>query len=172
MARRSTRHFVRPAPRTMIWIGASLPTVTVSSSNQLLTVLSAGALLLRPFTIVRTRQLIRFESDQGAASESEMAAYTRQVVTTAAATAGVGSLPGGIDEPDSDFFVYQPIAQTFCFGSAIGFQVKNGPGDYWMVDSKAMRKVGIDDQVVGVIDVQAQLGSKIEIVGRTLIKLH
>ena len=58
MARRVARaRFVRPAPRTKMWIGAGVGiTTALGSTTQLISLLSAGALLLRPFTILRTHQ--------------------------------------------------------------------------------------------------------------------
>ncbi len=172
MARRSRSRFVRPAPRTMVWIGDRLALTTVAaSSSTLLTVLGASVLLLRPFTIVRTRISIYFDSDQESAAEFTQATYSEQVVTESAATAGIASLPTPHTEPDADFFVYQNLFQNLGFITGVGFQ-ENGANMVYTVDSKAMRKVGIDDDVVGVVQVGSGTGARIAIEGRALVKLH
>ena len=64
-----TRRFVRPAPKTKIWIGAGAgTTVLAASSATLVSVLNAGALALRPFTILRTRMDLLVASDQTGAA--------------------------------------------------------------------------------------------------------
>ena len=173
MARRFSRtRFVRPAARTTLWLGSRLAFTAVTASLvTLLTTLNAAALALRPFTIIRTRTKIFFTSDQFVASEFVQAVYTKQIVTEAAAAAGVASVPDGINEPDADFFVYQVLYQDFSFADATGFQQQANEATY-DVDSKAMRKVGNDDQLVSVINVASGVGAAIAIEGRILIKLH
>ncbi len=79
MARRSARvRFTRPAPKTKIWIGNGLDlTVLASNAATLVSTLSAGALLLRPFTVLRTRIVIHSESDQITATEVPAGVYSR-----------------------------------------------------------------------------------------------
>ncbi len=172
MARRRTS-FVRPAPRSMVWIGTnSIETAVGASSAVLLISLNAAALAIRPFTIVRTRLVLHYQSDQATASEFTRAVYSMQVVTASASTAGIASLPTPITEPNSDYFVYQPLIQNNVIASAIGFTEAVGQGRYWTVDSKAMRKVGQDDDVVGVVESAEALGWRMAAVGRMLVKLH
>ena len=84
MARRA--RILRPAPRTKIWIGAGVgETAIVANSSALISLLSIGALLLRPFTILRTRMLVTYASDQSASSEHGFGAYGKIVVTSEAA---------------------------------------------------------------------------------------
>ena len=171
MARRSRVAFVRPAPRTMIWIGSSVVATTViASGDQLLTSLSAGALLLRPFTLIRTRIRIWYESDQAGASERTAIIYGRIVVKDQARVAGVGSLPKPDLDPDASWFVYEGMQDSFVFGDATGFvPISNTVVD---IDSRAMRKVGINEDVVSVVSEVGAFGGVIKVTGRTLIKLH
>jgi len=162
----------RPAPRTMIWIGAGISHTVISSATTLISSLNAAALALRPFTIIRTHLTIDFHSDQAIASETVMAVYTKQVVTEQAAAAGVGSVPSGVAEPDADFYVYKPIMFDFLFSTASGFVETRGQWSVATVDSKAMRKVGNNDDIATVLDIRAFAGCHIAIEGRTLIKLH
>ena len=166
------RHIVRPARRQMVWIGSGFGVQMISLSNTLLASLNAAALVLRPFTVVRTHLVIKFRSDQQAASEVVQGVYTQQVVKETASAAGIGSLPGGIDESDVDFFVYQPVFSDFVLGTSVGLEQLMGPANYWSVDSKAMRKVGIDDDIVDVLDLRAVIGAIISVEGRQLIKLY
>ena len=158
--------------REMIWISAGLGAATIVAATTLLSTLNAAALALRPFTIVRTRLAIIFSTDQVAASESFFGVYTKQVVTEQAAAAGVASVPSGTVEQDADFYVYEPIFQSFELSSGSGFETKQGDQGMHVVDSKAMRKVGNNDDIASVLDTRAFAGAIIAIEGRTLIKLH
>ena len=173
MARARARGgFIRPPARTMVWVGNRLGLTTVAASTSiLLSSLNAAALALRPFTVVRTRLLISFDSDQLTTDELTQAVYTQQVVTESAASAGIGSVPTGVTEPDADYFVYQGLFQTFTFVTGSGLS-QDGSNLTYEVDSKAMRKVGSDDNIVTCIEIPSATGSRIAIEGRMLIKLH
>ena len=167
------RIVTRPVARTMVWIGARLAATTISSGATLLATLDpTTGFPLRPFTIVRTRLGISYVSDQAAASESQQGVFSMQVVTVSAAGAGVGSIPTPLTDPDADFHVYQPLFQDFLFASGVGFSDNVGGGSFTTVDSKAMRKVGIDDDIAMVLEQQSALGTVIAVEGRFLIKLH
>ena len=93
MARRR-RSFVRPAPRTKIWIGNGVNSTVLSASTvTLVGTLSAGALILRPFTILRSHLEVLYSSDQIGASEIPFGTLGEIVVTEAAAAAGIASIP-------------------------------------------------------------------------------
>ncbi len=168
MARRHTR-FVRPPKSTKLWLGGAIGLTTIAPGPVLVSTLNAAALALRPFTILRTRVLLYVESDQSAASERNQGVYSKTVVSEAAAAAGIGSIPTPITEPDASYFVYQPFAFNFDLGDATGFIVTV---QEYEIDSKAMRKVGNDDQLVGIVELQTSNGAIIAIQGRTLIQLH
>jgi len=170
---RPRRTFTRAGgKRTSLWLAGGIPGVAVSaSSSTLLGTLNAAALALRPFTIVRTRILIHFNSDQTGAAEFTQAVYSEQVVTDSASAAGIASVPTPITEANADFHVYQPLFQKFIFISGVGVQ-QTGHEQTFMVDSKAMRKVGIDDDLVSVVELRSATGAEISVEGRILIKLH
>ena len=173
MARRHTR-FVRPAPRTKMWIGAGVGATTlVGSSVQLIGSLIAGALLLRPFTILRTRMDIMVRSDQAATSESVELSYGHIVITEAAEAIGVTAIPdpsGITGDPEADWFVWQALANTFTFLSSVGFDGDNGY--HVTIDSKAMRKVGPDDQMVQITSLDTSAGATFVNNGCMLVQLH
>ena len=172
MARRHTR-FVRPAPKTKIWLGRGLNFVMLgASSGALLASYNAAALSLRLFTILRTRLVIHFSSDQTGAREFGQSVYAEQVVTEVATTAGVGSVPTAITEPNADYLVYQPMMQRFDFITGTGARSLIGEGSAWTVDSKAMRKVDIGDDLAITLENGSAFGSEIAIEGRQLILLH
>ena len=174
MARRHSRGFVRPQPRTKIWIGAGVGQQTiVASSVQLLASLSAGALLLRPFTILRTHMLIAFSSDQAAVTEVPQGTFARIVVTETASAVGATAVPdpSNIDgDPDAGWFLSKDVFVKFQFLDATGFE--GDSSTQYEVDSKAMRKVGPDDDVVSMFSETAGQGAQIVTRGRMLIQLH
>ena len=175
MARRCNAvRFVRPAPRTKIWIGSGVGESAVAGSTKvLISTFSAGALALRPFTILRTRMLISYRSDQDGADERPFGSYGEMVVTETAAGIGVTAVPNpsGIDgDPDADWYIWQAMMNTVEFQSGVGVE-RNGDSQY-VIDSKAMRKVGPDDDVVAVFDQQNAVGAILNTNGRQLIQLH
>ena len=125
MARRS-RSFTRPPPRTKMWIGTGVGTSTITANgNHFIGSLSAVALLLRPFTVLRTRLLVQYESDQAAVSETTFGVYGQIVVTDTATGIGVTAIPtpgGSFGDPDQDWFVFQPVISKFSFLTSAGFQ--------------------------------------------------
>ena len=174
MARRSRSRFIRPAPCTKMWIGTGIGSSTVSSdASTLLSTLSAGALALRPFTILRTRMWLLFSSDQEAADESPFGTYAKIVVTDTAAAIGITAVPNpsGINgDPEASWFVWQAMAAKMIIDTASGVHGVIGLG--FEIDSKSMRKVGPDDDVATVLDTEAGGGVTLVSNGRMLIQLH
>jgi len=166
-----SRSFARPAPRSMIWIGMALTTQTLAGgSKDLMGSLSASALLLRPFTVVRTRINFLFESDATGTSERTHGAVGLIVVKDQASAAGVASVPGPITDTDGEWMMYQPLLTAFVFRSAVG---ANSPfGDQYVVDSKAQRKVGNNEDLIQVAELTVAAGAFLTSEGRMLIKLH
>ena len=157
--------------RQMIWVGANVSDTTlVASGNAMLTSLNAAALALRPFTIVRTHLLISFGSDQNTATEKPFGQYGRIVVKETASAVGVTAIPTPGTETDADWFVWQGLCHSLQFTSGVGIQ--NPADNQYVVDSKAMRKVGTDDDLVSVVQLSAAFGAEIVVRGRYLIKLH
>ncbi len=59
---------------------------------------------------------------------------------------------------------------NFAFASGVGFE--GDAGARYCIDSKSMRKVGPDDNLVGVFSQENAVGSTIAFMGRRLIQLH
>jgi len=177
MARRRSR-FVRPAPRTKMWIGSGVGDTSLPASSKILvSTLSAGALLLRPFTILRTHKLLVYRSDQAVATEFQTGSYGQIVVTEAAAAIGVTAVPdpSGISgDPEADWFVWQAVVNNFFIdvNGTDGIGVDGSLGNQYVIDSKAMRKVGPDDNLISVFAQESAVGSIMSTNGRMLIQLH
>jgi len=171
MAHRRSRGFVRPPPRTNLWLGTTLAATGVAaSSSALVLTLNAAALLLRPFTIIRTRFLFQVQTDQVVSSEFPKGAVGKIVVQEDATTAGIASVPNPIDDTNAPWFVWQPFEEGFNLLTSAG--AMSNFGRQYMIDSKAMRKVGQSEQVATVVQVESAFGATVSIGGRILIKLH
>ena len=157
-----------------MWIGAGVGSITiVANADQVISTLSAGALLLRPFTILRTRMILTLESDQQAVGERPQGSYGRIVVTETAAALGTTALPDPSStdgDPEASWYVHQEAVCSFIFSSAVGH---NSPQQQnYTIDSKAMRKVGPDDDIVSIFSETNGNGAILTTRGRTLIQLH
>ena len=178
MARRSRSRFVRPAPRTKMWIGDGVGSTTITGAAvQLIGSLSAGALLLRPFTILRTHLFLTLLSDQQTAIETSFGTFGEIVVTDAATAIGATAIPDPsvlTGNPEADWFVSQPMFVQFFIdvNGTDGIGMDGDAGHHYVVDSKAMRKVGPDDDVVLMYSSDTAAGSLLITQGRTLIQLH
>ena len=156
--------------RVSAWGGAFLAnTVIAASGKTLLASLDAQALALRPFTVIRTRLLISYESDQTTVLERPQGAFGMAVVSDQASAAGAASIPGPQTDTDYDWIVYQGLQCSFIFVSGAGFR---SPGaEQYTVDSKSMRKVGLNEDLVFMVE-QDLFGARIGIEGRFLIKTN
>ncbi len=174
MAHRRSSRFIRPAPRTKMWIGSGVGVTTLTASTKaLISTLSAGALLLRPFTILRVHMDILYASDQDTATETPRGSYGKIVVTDTAAALGVTAIPDPSStsgDPEAGWFVHQTMSYRINSQNAGFFGVD--VGHYYTIDSKAMRKVGPDDDIVAMFTQDASVGGLLITQGRTLIQLH
>ena len=172
MALRRGRVVTRSTPRTSSWVGVDLAPVDVSANSAILVgSLNAAALLLRPFTITRTRMDVLWSSDQNVAGEEPFGSMGCIVVSDTAAALGITAIPDPVSSPEGNWFVYQPLQAKFLFITAAGFE--SDAGHHITVDSKAMRRVGADEDIAIVCGNSAAAhGGRIAIQGRMLFKLH
>ncbi len=172
MARRKAfARFVRPPARTTVWFNHGLGPVTVAgSSASLYSSYNAAALAFRPFTIIRTRLLVHFESDQVAAIEKPSGAFGGIVVKEDAQAIGITAIPTPISDTDAEWAFFQGMTTSFTFITGVGFDADSG--SRYIIDSKAMRKVGINETYVTVVENRIAVGSITSVEGRQLIKLH
>jgi len=174
MARRHARSFVRPPARTKIWIGTGVAQSTLTGDAlTLVASLGAVSLALRPFTVLRTHLHIWFHSDQSATSETPHGAFGQIVAKEQAVAVGATAMPSpsGIDgNPDADWYLWQALFADFLIKDATGFE--SSAGQQYEVDSKAMRKVGSNEDLVTMVDLQNSEGAILIFQGRRLIQLH
>ncbi len=171
LASRSRGHSQR---RESLWLGFVISEFTLAGANSeaLVFTLNTPALLLTPFTIVRTRFLWHVHTDQASADESQQIALGMAVVTEEAAAAGVASVPTPATDIFSDmWFVHELSFDRIEFASAVGFTQPTGR--LTVIDSKAMRKVDDGSDLVIVLQNSATSeGTVSTLGGRMLIKLH
>ena len=133
------------------WLGtdaAAHAFATVAASSA---VILSSASILEDITILRTRGILSVMSDQFAATEFQIGAAGIAVVTTAAFTAGIASLPTPVTESSWDGWLwYQSFCQRVVFGTAVGIEPQFVTS--YDIDSKAMRKVGPDETIVCIAE--------------------
>ena len=161
--------------RESLWLGVgeSNTVIAAASTAVAINALNAAALALRPFTIVRTRGILAYVSDQTAASENYSAALSMAVVSDQALGIGVTAVPTGFTDLGSDlFWVHQMMAGRFEFISGVGVSSPNAM-QVIEYDSKAMRRVDDDQDLAIVLETSSlSLGINVFHAARILIKLH
>ncbi len=161
-----------PQRRKMLWItGTQVSTVLAAAGNTVLqTSLNAAALALAPFTVVRSRGMLTVFSDQTVASEFFSATYGRIVVQDTAVAAGVASIPPPATSGGSDFFVYEQVDGRVNITTNIGVTLYSFSRE---VDSKAMRKVDVGQDIAGLWELSPlSNGAQVISFVKTLVKLH
>jgi len=144
-------------------------TINIPAASKVLVVSTAGA-LTKNFTVVRTRGYLAVASDQIAAGELQVGGFGIGVVTSRARAAGVASIPGPMTDSTWDgWFVHDTFGQGLEVNSAVGFLA-----DFfqrYVIDSKAMRKLDIDEDIVFVVEnFHATTGFDVLFAVRYLIK--
>ncbi len=130
--------------------------------------LNAAALALRPFTIVRSRFELMLRSDQSAAIEQQAASFGIAVVSDQAVAVGVTAVPTPNTDMASDlWFVHQNL-----FADEMGLLDTMRAATKVSVDSKAMRKVDIGQDIVVVGEFGGFSGCKLSVSGRMLVKVN
>ena len=145
-------------------------TLAASATASLSYLLNAAALELRPFTVVRSRFNWFVRSDQSAATELYIGNFGFCVISDQAAAVGVAAVPTPATDLGSDlwFMLDQWIGNFTLVGTDVTTEVRSSK-----IDSKAMRKVDIGQDIAGVIEAGiGGSGVTIGTVGRMLVKLH
>ncbi len=113
MARGRTR-FIRPPKKTKVWLSIDISVTNIAADVDVLVgVLNAAALLLRPFTILRTHMEMLWISDQVVATEQPMGAFGIIVVNDVAAAVGITGIPTPLSNANSDWFAWQALQNSF-----------------------------------------------------------
>ena len=174
MARRAPSRFIRPKPRSMVWLSLFVDIDKVAvpvGSGVLLATLNAAALALRPFTVTRTRGTLWTGSDQSAATEEPQISFGMIKVSDQAAAIGVTAVPSPFTDTDAPWFVYETAVPAIQLASTVGFNTPAGRET--VIDSKAQRIVGVNEDVALVINnSSAADGAVCIMIGRMLVKLH
>ncbi len=174
MARRGrfSRGFVRGPRRAVDWSVINTPQTTlVALAGATSVLVSVGVPIVGGETVIRTRGLFGYASDQLAASEVQLGAIGICVVTAQAESVGISAVP----HPDTDaawggWLYHSYFANRQRFASAVGFQ-----SDGFItqeVDSKAMRKVDEDERLVMVVQNSGANGMDFYFRARFLSKIH
>jgi len=170
MARKSgfiRRHGVMR--RETAWLGSvqtPIFTTLAGASSVLITTLNAAALAMRPFTIVRSVGWFMCRSDQQAAVENYAVAFGGCVVTDQAVGIGVTAVPTPYTNNDSDsWYFLQAVNSTNVVDAG-------GSLPAFPIESRAMRKVDVGFDMIGVVENPLATGVVISVFNRTLIKLH
>ncbi len=159
--------------RETMWISVAAANTSIASASTAVLVgsLNAAALALRPFTIVRVRGFIHLASDQEGSDENYSASIGYAVVSDQASAIGVTAVPTPETDRGSDlFFVHETLAGRFIFVSGLT-AFETFPNRTF--DSKAMRKVNDDSDMVIVLETSSvSSGVQFFDAARVLIKLH
>jgi len=145
------RHFRgRGTKRLTQWIASAINTdhTALAAATKLLD--QSFGLSGETRTIVRTRGLFTFASDQNAADETPFGAFGITIVSPDAIAAGAASVPGPYASPEWEgWFVHQFFAGITKVASAIGF---NTMAPQYEINSKAMRKLDASSEIVVVVE--------------------
>jgi len=167
------RHgFGRPARRSgrkSVWLQFAFQSTTnVGNGSSIIFSLNAAALALRPFTIVRSHFDFYLHSDQAAAAENQVALWGAAVVSDQAAAVGITAVPTPNTELGSSLW----FAIRGMFANATNLTDVTNGGQKYSLDSKAMRKVEVGQDVVLVEENPSSSGYILRMVGRILVKTN
>ena len=149
MARRVVRSFARGPRKATDWSASAALTVGVGLP-------AASAILTQVFvpivggeTVIRTRGMLGWSSDNAAASENQLGAFGIGVVSEQAATVGITAVPHpGTDAAWGGWLYHTYWFSQTQFLSSVGLQFDKM--HTIVIDSKAMRKVGETERLVVV----------------------
>jgi len=148
------RPFVRGAKRKSQWV-ASADQGVVSLTSGASQILQSNA-TLGTTTIIRTRGLISVAPSAVTADIDIQGAFGMGIVSDQAFAAGAGSIPGPWTDQDwGGWFLWIPFFNALEVGAAPSSVELYMPNSVFHFDSKAMRKVEINETVVVMIESQA-----------------
>ena len=140
----------RPSGRLKEWTGSTVGEQNITTTQALLSS-QISPVLDQTYTHIRLRGELLFVAVPNAAADHDIAAIGAIVVQEQAIAAGGVSLPGPIADPEADWLWHQYVplrsaAATAANDEAIGLFARV------TVDSKAMRKIKKDQELVLVVE--------------------
>ena len=106
-----------------------------------------------PATFVRARGLFSVGVQATSADKTILGAFGAAIVTDQAFAAGAASIPGPWTENDwGGWFVHQVFSLQFEFTTDIGWNIIQST---YVIDSKAMRKIGDGETLVLMVETSA-----------------
>ena len=169
MARRFRSSFKGSSKRVTEWAGQTPRTTLVAvagSSAVLLTVFLPGD---NGVTVVRTRGVFGWKTDQIAANEDQMGAVGIGLVSAQAVSVGITALPHPSTDSGWDGWLWHSyFVSSFSFITGVGFE----PNMLHLleIDSKAMRKVSNEMRLVTVVENDNTDGISVYSASRILTK--
>ena len=142
-------------------------TLAAGLTGAIVFTLNAAALALRPFTIVRSHFEFGVRSDQSVAIENQQVGVGIAVVSDQAVAVGVTAVPTPITEMGSNLWLLHKLIFS---AENVVVDVAH-PAEFRAVDSKAMRKVEVGQDLVVVVETASPSGGAVVTTGgRLLIK--
>ena len=109
-------------------------------------------------TVIRTRGLFGYQSDQTAATENQNGAVGIGLVSAQAVSVGVTAVPHPATDADWNGWLWHSyFANTLQVATAVGFE---NITQRIVIDSKAMRKLGTDERIVLVVENSSSSGMR------------
>ena len=156
--------------RLVTWIGPADQAFLAVAANTkvLLASFDAEAAFLNRPTIVRTRGAVDHAPTVVSADVNYIGAFGMAVVSDQAFGIGITAIPGPFSNADWDgWFVWRSFSYSYAFDSAISARSVQ---ETMEIDSKAMRKVSVNETIVLVVESQSGAFS-ISVPVRMLLKL-
>ena len=167
-SRRPIRNF-KGSRRETSWFSIVFTTTVLDGVASLVASLNAAALAKRPFTVVRTHLFVQQRTDT-IETGTQLGAVGMAIVSDQASAVGITAVPTPVVDLGSDlWYVHQILMLHSISQTAIGLNVP--AGNTYDIDSKAMRKVNDDEDIILVAENSTlQNGMSVDIAGRFLVK--
>ncbi len=169
MARRVIRPARGPKRLTSWFQFVHVENTITAAGGTIYYTLNSAALALRPFTVVRPHFELHLRSDQASAIEHQAAAFGIAIVSDQATAIGVTAVPTPATDMGSDLWFLQQ--NLFADESALTDRTRSS--SKVSVDSKAMRKVDIGQDMVVVAELASpSSGFILGVAGRMPAKVN
>jgi len=171
MARRVVRSFRRGPRRATDWSASSVAAAFVSLAGATSALSQVFTPIVGGETVIRTRGMFGWGTDNPAGDEPQMGAYGIAIVSEPAATVGITAIPTpGTDASWGGWLYHTYFMSNTEFASAVGVNFDNIRRI--VIDSKAMRKVDENDRLVTVVENMSADGMVFQDFTRFLSKVH